>query len=279
MLVQRITTKIRTLSRRIPRRVACNLCGWWGRRFDDDPWHPYTVCWNCQSQIRHRLLVAAWQRIDGLKYENLVDGKRVLHFAYEESTRRLLRPRAASYRTADFMAENVDERLDLSNMPSVADGSVDLLIAADVLEHVPDHMQAMREIFRVLSPGGWAVLTVPQKDNLERTYSDPTVIDPQERERLFGQCDHLRIFGNDMKELLESVGFHVRVISADDFPKEVVKRYVLFPPVLSSRPLATNHRRGYFAQKPVVAPSPSGRGSKGERVIGMPCTSALGCRF
>lgn len=260
MLVQRITSKIRTLSRRFPRRVDCNLCGWWGRRFDSDPWHPYTVCWNCHSQIRHRLFVGAWQRIDGLRYADLIDGKRILHFAYEESTRRLLQPRAARYRTADFMADNVDERLDLSNMPSIAEGSFDLLIAADVLEHVPDHIAAMREIHRVLAPGGWAVLTVPQKDNLEKTFSDPTVTDPKERERLFGQVDHLRIFGNDMKQLLESVGFRVRVISADDFPPDVVQRNVLFPPVLSPHPLATNHRRVYFANKPAFAPSPSGRG-------------------
>jgi SAM-dependent methyltransferase len=251
MLVQRIAGKIRTLSRRFPRRVECNVCGWWGRRFDSDPWHPYTVCWNCHSQIRHRLVVATWQRIEGLKYEDLVDGKRILHFAYEESTRPLLAPRAARYRTADFMAGNVDEKLDLSDMPSIAEGSVDLLIAADVLEHVPDHMRAMREIYRVLAPGGWAALTVPQKDNLETTHSDPSVTDPRERERLFGQYDHLRIFGNDMKQLLESVGFQVRVISAGDFPPDVVKRYVLFPPVLSPHPLATNYRRAYFAKKPV----------------------------
>ena len=72
----------------------------------------------------------------------------------------------------------------------------------------------------------------------------------KERERIFGQSDHLRIFGNDMKELLESVGFKVRVISADDFPPDIVKKHVLFPPVFSSHPLATNHRRVYFAQKP-----------------------------
>jgi SAM-dependent methyltransferase len=108
----------------------------------------------------------------------------------------------------------------------------------------------MREMLRILAPGGRAVITVPQKDNLEKTYSDPSITDPKERERIFGQSDHLRIFGNDMKELLESVGFKVRVISADDFPPDIVKKHVLFPPVFSSHPLATNHRRVYFAQKP-----------------------------
>jgi len=118
-----------------------------------------------------------------------------------------------------------------------------------VLEHVPDHMQGMREIHRVLSAGGTAILTVPQGDNLEKTWGDPTVTDPAQRERLFGQADHVRIFGSDMPELLRSVGFNVRVISEQDFPPELVRKYVLFPPVLSTRPLATNYRKVFFAQK------------------------------
>lgn len=250
MGLERLTDKIRRLGRRFPRKVECNICGWWGRRFNSDQWHPYTVCWQCHSMVRHRLFVEAWNRIEGLRFQDIIDSKRILHFAPEELTTRMLKSRAGSYRTADFMAENVDEKLDLCNMPSIADNSLDLLIAADVLEHVPDHLQAMREMLRVLAPGGIAVLTVPQKDNLEKTYGDPSITNPKERERLFGQTDHVRIFGNDMKELLESAGFSVRVISADDFPPDVVRKHVLFPPVLSTHPLATNHRRVYFAQKP-----------------------------
>lgn len=250
MLLQRVKGRIRGLSRRFPRNVECNICGWWGRRLQSDAWHPYTVCWQCRSHVRHRLLVATWQRIERLRFEDLVDGKRILHFAPEDFMTRLLKPRAAGYRTTDFMRDDVDEKLDLTDMPSVPTGSLDTLIAADVLEHVPDHVQGMREILRVLSPGGTAVLTVPQTDNLAKTHSDPSITDPLERERLFGQADHLRIFGDDVKELLESVGFRVRAISADDFPPDAVKRHVLFPPVLSSHPLATNHRRVYFAQKP-----------------------------
>ena len=252
MLVQRIKNKIRNLSRRFPKKVVCNICGWWGRRFDSDQWHPNTICWQCHSMVRHRLFVQAWKSIDGLRFEDIIDGKRILHFAPEEQTTHMLRARAGNYRTADFLEKNVDENLDLCGMPTVASDSLDLLIAADVLEHVPDHVQAMREIFRVLAPNGRAVLTVPQKDNLEKTYGDPGVTDPRERERLFGQSDHVRVFGTDMKDLLESVGFNVRVVSADDFPPEVVKRHVLFPPVVSTHPLATNHRRIYFAQKPPV---------------------------
>ena len=248
-VVTRVRHKLANLRRRFPRNVVCNICGWGGRYFDGDYWHPYTICWRCRSQVRHRLFFEALKRTEGLTFGDLVDRKRILHFSPEEQTTAALKPRAAAYRTADFCRDDVDEKLDITTMPSVADGSVDLLIAADVLEHVPDHMQAMREIFRVLSPGGWAILTVPQKDRLARTYGDPSIIDPAERERLFGQSDHVRIFGNDMRELLESVGFSVRVIDADSFPRAAVKRHVLFPPVLSTHPLATNYRKVYFARR------------------------------
>lgn len=249
-LLATIEQKLRVLGRQFPKRVRCNICGWSGRCFNGDRWHPYTICWKCKSLVRHRLFVATLQHIDGLKYEDLVDGKRVLHFAPEEATTRLLKPRASLYRTADFDRSDVDEKLDITNMPTIGTGSFDLVIAADVLEHVPDHMQGMREIRRVLAPGGYAILTVPQKDHLEKTFGDPSITDPVEREKHFGQWDHVRIFGLDMKELLESVGFEVRVITADDFPKEMVRRNALFPPVLSKHPLATNYRHIYFAKNP-----------------------------
>jgi len=249
-LGKRIKLKLRNLYLRYPKLVACNICNWSGRHFASDQWHPHTVCWKCRSLVRHRLLAAALERIPGLTLAELADGKRVLHFAPEHLTTPLFKPRAASYKTADFMRTDVDAQLDLTNMPSQADGSVDLLICCDVLEHVPDHMQGMREIFRVLAPGGTAIITVPQKDNLEKTESDPTITDPQERLRRFGQDDHFRIFGADTASLLESVGFKVRAIDEHDFPPDVVKRNVLFPPILSTHPLATNHRQVFFAKKP-----------------------------
>ncbi len=248
-IARRVRLKLRSLSLRFPKNVRCNICGWSGRHLASDDWHPFTVCWHCRSQVRHRLMVEALNRIDGLQWKDLVDQKRVLHFSPERQTTPLIKPRAAQYRTADFARDDVDLKLDLTNMPQIADGSIDLLIAADVLEHVPDHMQGMREIRRVLSSGGTAILTVPQQDNLEKTWGDPTVTDPAERERLFGQADHVRIFGSDMPELLQSVGFEVRVIGEKDFPPDFVRKHVLFPPILSPRPLATNYRKVFFAQK------------------------------
>ena len=248
-LGKRIQRKLRNLSLRFPKTVECNICGWSGRHLASDDWHPHSVCWKCRSQVRHRLMVEALTRLEGLTFKDLVDGKRVLHFSPEHQTTPLIQPRAGSYKTADYSRDDVDEQLDLTNMPSVADGSIDLLIAADVLEHVPDHMQGMREIHRVLAPGGTAILTVPQQDGLEKTWGDPSVTNPEERLRLFGQADHVRIFGNDLPQLLQSVGFNVQVITEKSFPPELVRKHVLFPPVLSTRPLATNYRKVFFARK------------------------------
>jgi SAM-dependent methyltransferase len=144
-------------------------------------------------------------------------------------------------------------RLDISNMKAVADKSFDLIIACDVLEHVPDDSAALREIHRVLTPNAWAILTVPQKDDLERTYEDPEIVTPIGRKEAFGQEDHLRIYGADFSDRIRLHGFLVTSVDERDFDAEVVKKHVLFPPVPSRHPLATNYRKVFFAQKKDVA--------------------------
>jgi ubiquinone/menaquinone biosynthesis C-methylase UbiE len=155
---------------------------------------------------------------------------------------------AAKYVSADPYRDDVDVQLDMSKMSSVADGSFDLVIACDVLEHVPDDAAAFREIHRVLTVDGWVILTVPQKDNLTTTFSDNTVLTPEGRKQAFGQEDHLRIYGDDFGQILESHGFAVTIVDAQNFSTKIVQKYVLVPPFPSSHPLATNHRRVYFAQ-------------------------------
>jgi ubiquinone/menaquinone biosynthesis C-methylase UbiE len=134
-------------------------------------------------------------------------------------------------------------------MPQVKNESFDVVIAFDVLEHVPDYQRALEEIHRILSAGGYALITVPQKDHLPTTYEDPSIVTGEERLKHFGQIDHLRIFGNDFPSLVESKGFVPRSIDESNFSEEAQKRYVLFPPVLSKHPLATNYRKAFFFKK------------------------------
>ena len=91
------------------------------------------------------------------------------------------------------------------------DDSFDAIICNHVLEHVDDDRQAMAELFRVLGPGGWAILQVPISRRLERTLEDPGLSDPSERERRFGQKSHVRLYGSDYAERLAEVGFAVEV--------------------------------------------------------------------
>lgn len=248
-LGRQIAREARILSCRWPVRVACNVCGWRGRCFFGDAWHPFTLCPRCVSHIRHRLFVQAIDTLPALRRDALFGGKRILHIAPEQILRAPLASRAARYVTCDPFDPTCDLQLDLCRLEGIADGSFDALIACDVLEHVPDVGRALAEILRVLAPGGWAVLTVPQRDSEEHTYEDASIVTPEGRTAAFGQEDHLRIFGSDFPVQLQAAGFRVTAVGESNFAPDVVRRFVLFPPVLSPHPLATNHRKVFFAQK------------------------------
>lgn len=249
-VLREVDRELRLIAHKYPARVRCNVCGWRGRSFLSDSWHPHTICARCGSQVRHRLLFAALQTHPELGFDQLVEGKRVLHFAPERFFPRHLRTKASQYVTADFVKKySLDMQLDMCDMQSVADASYDLVIACDVLEHVPSDSVALSELNRILSPGGWAILTVPQVDGMASKREDATITTPAGREAAFGQVDHLRIYGDDFAGIVQDHGFGVTTINADSFPMAMVDESVLFPPVLSDKPLATNHRKVFFAQK------------------------------
>lgn len=234
--------------------VECNICNCKDSRMSSDGWHLYSKCFKCGSGVRQRLLWASLSQLEAVSLARVIRNKNVLHFAPEDVLRDLIKNNSASYKSADFLAEgydynDIDLNIDMSNMKEVRDEEFDCVIACDVLEHVPDHLAAMREANRVLKKGGYCILTVPQKDNLAKTIEDLTITDPKERELKFGQRDHLRIYGNDFDQLLSNAGFEVLAVDETFFDKETVRRFVLFPPVLSKHPLATNFRKVFFGRK------------------------------
>ena len=98
-------------------------------------------------------------------------------------------------------------KLDLYNLPDNY-SKYDVVICNHVLEHVNDVNKTFSEIKRILKPGGWAILLVPINPNVD-TWEDPSITDPEERKRNFGQYDHVRQFGRDYTQVLENAGFTV----------------------------------------------------------------------
>lgn len=214
-----------------------------------DSWHKHIKCPKCSSGIRQRLFIAALQFIDNLLIEALIHNKKILHFAPEDIISSVIQRNSKYYATTDFLREDCDFKLDMSNMPEINNESFDVVIAFDVLEHVPNYREALMEVYRILPPNGCAIFTVPQKDKLLVTYEDPTIETAKEREIRFGQWDHLRIFGDDFTKIVEDLGFSVQAIDESMFSNDIANKYVLFPPVLSKRPLATNYRKVFFCIK------------------------------
>jgi len=99
--------------------------------------------------------------------------------------------------------------LDITAIP-FEEESYDVVICNHVLEHIPNDQQAMREIYRILKPGGWAILQVPISAILQETYENPSITSPEDREKHFGQFDHVRIYGQDYPKKLERAGFMVK---------------------------------------------------------------------
>jgi SAM-dependent methyltransferase len=126
------------------------------------------------------------------------------------------------YRSADLFMEDVDDKVDLTDMQIYADNTYDIFICSHVLEHVPDDRKAMSELYRVLKPGGWGVAMVPIIKSVLSTDEDSSVDQISERWRRFGQDDHIRLYAkNDYRKRLQEVGFKVSELTADDFsPQE-----------------------------------------------------------
>jgi SAM-dependent methyltransferase len=190
----------------------CPLCQWSGDSFKPfgEPARPNALCPRCESLERHRLVALFLQKY---RPELLSDTDRLLHIAPEDALRPLLSSRISNYVAADLDDEwvVVNLRLDLLWAPFMP-GAFDAVVCNHVLEHVVDDRRAMRELYRVIRPGGWAVLSVPLDLDLPMTLEDPSVQDPGERRRLFGQWDHLRKYGADYVDRLQEAGFTVELV-------------------------------------------------------------------
>lgn len=194
----------------------CNLCGYSGNFRYSGLYaiRPDALCMSCWSTDRERLFAIYVDR-SGWTSNN----KEILHFAPEPRIVKLLKPVAKRYLTADLFSERADVDWNIEQIPAEG-GSFDAVICSHVLEHV-DTEKALREIHRVLRPGGRALLMIPIEEALEKTYTDATITTEDERYLHFHQPDHVRIIGRDFMDQVRAAGFLLEEFLAH--PRDIVK--------------------------------------------------------
>jgi len=208
-------------------RVECPICDHKFRKF-----LPFgrksrgnALCPNCLALERHRLIWFYLKEKTDFFQSNI----KLLHVGPEICfINRFEQLPHLDYVTADIDSPLAKVKMDIENIP-LDDNSIDVVLCSHVLEHVNNDKKAMSELFRVLKLGGWAILQVPVFHPIpETTFEDLSITDPKERERLFGQDDHVRLYGKDYPDRLRSVGFEVKV---EDYAKEIgmeaVRRFAL----------------------------------------------------
>ena len=195
-------------------KIACPVCGLKFEKLAPFGKRMNACCPNCGSMDRQRLL---WRYLK--EKTDLFNKKiRLLHFAPEKgfydnfTTLSNMEYIPCDYTPWIYRYDRKNKliKVDVTNIP-FKENSFDVIICNHILEHVIDDALAMSELYRVLKKGGWAILQVPIDNNRETTYEDFTITTPKEREKAFGQYDHVRYYGRDYKNRLEKAGFKVNV--------------------------------------------------------------------
>jgi SAM-dependent methyltransferase len=201
----------------VGKNVQCPVCEKSFRKF-----LPYgrkarenALCPNCLSLERHRLMwLFLKERTDFFQ-----SSKKILHIAPEICfIDRFETIHKDNYITADIESPLAKVKLDVHDMP-FPDNSFDITFCNHVMEHVKDDIKAMSEVYRVLKPGGFAIIQIPEFHPMpEKTYEDDSITDPKQREKHFGQDDHVRLYGKDYPDRLRSVGF---MVTEDEYVNEL----------------------------------------------------------
>ena len=161
------------------------------------------------SLERHRLLWLYLKNETNFFSEHL----KVLHFAPEQCfLNRFRNLKNLDYTTTDLLSPIADVKADICDLP-FNDNSYDVILCNHVLEHIPDDTKAMQELYRVMKPGGYGIFQIPQDLSRDFTFEDHTITDKAERAKIFGQYDHVRIYGRDYFDKLRRIGF--KVVEAD----------------------------------------------------------------
>ena len=172
-------------------------------------------CPFCYSAPRQRIL-AYWAN-DNV---SLLKDSKILYFAPEYSMMKWVRRNNIKLTTADLFDPKTDLKLDITDI-DLPDDSFDMVICNHVLEHVSSYGKALSELHRVLKPGGKLIISFPIDPSLD-TVLEKDADTAEDRVKLFGQNDHVRVFGKDSEEILASYGFSVSVIDAGSMPEKIL---------------------------------------------------------
>jgi SAM-dependent methyltransferase len=205
--------------------VECPICRRHYRKFLPygriNP-RPNALCPNCLSLERHRLIWMYLQQKTNFFIAKLT----VLHIAPEPCfMNRFEKQHGNNYITADIESPLAKVKMDIHDIP-FPENHFDAILCNHVLEHVADDIKAMQEIRRVLKPGGWAILQVPWfSPILETTLEDPTIVGVREREKAFGQDDHVRKYGKDYLQRIARSGLKAEANTfAEGLPDAIALR-------------------------------------------------------
>lgn len=209
------------------RKVECPVCGGRFRKFLPYGYvetRPGALCPGCLSLERHRLM---WLYLLN-ETDFFTAPAELLHIAPEYCfIKRFAKPGNLKYVTADLESPLAEVKMDVQDIP-FADNSFDIIFCNHILEHVDDDRLAMRELYRVMRPGGYGIMLSPVNPQRAVTYEDPSVTTPEDRLRHFGQRDHVREYGLDYSDRLREAGFTVEEIDyASVFNADIRKKYGL----------------------------------------------------
>jgi len=195
-------------NRRRPTPRVCNVCGFFG--YFQPHWYPVgpeVKCPQCSSLDRHRLLKLWFD-----EHIALFEGASILHFAPESSVTRFVKPGSREYTTADLSPRGGDIRINIEAI-DLPDAQFDVVICSHVLEHVDDR-RALRELHRIVKPSGIVLLMFPIVEGWDRTYEDSSRCTEEERWQHFGQGDHVRLYGSDVRQRIVDAGFSLSEFTA-----------------------------------------------------------------